>query len=96
MFTNLSYNKIDQFGSDAKSSLISFINTAHSISANKQYIPKLQDFKRSSRYIYYSVYSGTDKVSYYSHLNRVVVSFDRNPKKHNAPAQIRRNRVYIA
>ena len=92
LMTDLSLFNIDQFGPDAKESVTRFVNSARSrgVPVIKQYIPELHDRNRSSRHIYYSVYSGTDKISYNSHYNRVVVSFDRNTKKHKCTCSDRK------
>ena len=75
---------IDQFGPDAKEDIISFCQDAHKkgVPIIKQYIPEMKNESSTSRYIYYSIHSGSEKIKYYSRLNRVTVSFDRNTKSH--------------
>ena len=46
----------------------------------KQFVPVMKTKGTSSRYIYYSVYGNFPMKKYYSHFNRVLVSYDRDTK----------------
>ena len=81
----------DSFGESDKSAIITFCKDAKDfgLPVVKQFVPTMVDQTKTSRYIYYSVFSGAGVIKYYSRLRRVLVTYDRTTKTHKCDCSLK-------